>query len=73
MTTTIDDEAFTPEQAGQFLGGVGDPVPPSLLAKWRCSGTGPEFIKVGRRVRYSVAALESWKRAQTRRGTRDAS
>ncbi|WP_341871910.1 helix-turn-helix domain-containing protein [Holophaga foetida] len=30
------------------------------LAEWRCSGTGPRFIKVGRLVRYSQEALDAW-------------
>ena len=40
--------------AAQYLG-VGE----STLEKWRCSGSGPQFERVGTRiVVYSVAALE---------------
>jgi len=43
----------TPE-AAQYLG-VGE----STLEKWRCSGSGPQFERVGARiVVYSVPALE---------------
>ncbi len=30
------------------------------LEKWRGEGTGPPFLKLGRRVLYSVADLEEW-------------
>lgn len=45
----------TPD-AAQYLG-VGE----STLEKWRCTGEGPVFERVGNRiVVYSVAALESF-------------
>lgn len=33
------------------------------LARWRCDGTGPRFIKLGNRVRYSPVAIAEWERA----------
>lgn len=33
------------------------------LARWRCEGNGPRFIKLGNRVRYSPAALAEWEQA----------
>jgi len=30
------------------------------LARWRIDGYGPPFKKIGRRVIYDVAELESW-------------
>lgn len=41
----------------------------SYLAKARMNGTGPEFIKLGRSVRYSRSALETYKLSQTRFST----
>lgn len=35
------------------------------LAEWRCKGTGPRFVKVGNRVRYTLASLTSWIEART--------
>ena len=35
------------------------------LAEWRCKGTGPRFIKLGNRVRYSLAALAEYTEAHT--------
>ena len=39
------------------------------LRKWRCVGGGPEFIKVGRLVRYQRSGLDNFVRARTRSST----
>jgi hypothetical protein len=44
------------------------------LARWRCEGKGPEFMKPGgnakqARVRYRLSAVEAWERAQTFQNT----
>ncbi len=39
------------------------------LEKWRGEGTGPPFLKLGRRVLYSVADLEEWLRSRRRYST----
>ena len=39
------------------------------LEKWRVEGNGPPFLKLGRRVLYSVADLEAWIRSHRRRST----
>ena len=44
-------------------------VSESFLAKARMRGTGPAFIQIGRAVRYSRAALETYKSLQTRIST----
>jgi len=42
----------------------------STLEKWRCTGTGPKFIKLGlRRVGYLKTDLEEWIAARPRRGS----
>jgi hypothetical protein len=41
------------------------------LNKWRLSGKGPAFIYVGRRVRYTRAALIAFIAASTRQSTSD--
>jgi hypothetical protein len=41
------------------------------LRKWRCVGGGPEFVKVGRLVRYQRSGLERFVRTRTRRSTSD--
>jgi predicted DNA-binding transcriptional regulator AlpA len=44
-------------------------VSTSWLAKARMRGDGPPFIKVGRSIRYSEAALIQWMKGQQRLST----
>ena len=39
------------------------------LEKWRTTGGGPLFVKLGRRVAYRIADLDSWVAAQVRSST----
>jgi hypothetical protein len=39
------------------------------MERWRMTGQGPRFIRVGRQVGYTPEALEDYKRKQTRRHT----
>ena len=56
MTSTFQIGTFlTPKEAAELL-----KVSVSWLAKARSRGDGPPFIKIGRCVRYSAAALEEW-------------
>lgn len=41
----------------------------SQLNKLRLTGDGPEFIKLGRSVRYEIEALERWIASRRRRST----
>jgi Helix-turn-helix domain len=41
----------------------------SFLAKKRCSGGGPRFCKIGRRVLYDIADLEEFAERGKRRST----
>ena len=41
----------------------------SFLAKARMTGTGPEFVKLGRAIRYRQSALNAYKAARTRSST----
>lgn len=46
---------------------------PSTLAKLRCTGGGPEYIKLGRAVAYAESALRAWLAGHpTRRNTSEA-
>ena len=60
----LTDRLLTPLEAAQYLNCSG-----SFLAKQRMRGTGPEFIRIGRAVRYSRSALDAWKAANTRVST----
>jgi len=42
------------------------------LAKMRCSGTGPAFMKLGRAIRYAEADLQAWLASRRRTSTWEA-
>jgi predicted DNA-binding transcriptional regulator AlpA len=58
------DRSLTVKEAAAFL-----QVSESWLNKARVYGCGPRFIKMGRSVRYSLQALEEFKRANARGST----
>lgn len=43
----------------------------NTLAKWRLSGSGPAYVKVGARVMYEEAAVDAWLASRVRRSTSD--
>ena len=45
--------AFTTREAAVYLG-----LAVSTLNKWRCYGTGPKYLKLGRAVRYTKDELD---------------
>ena len=60
-TTYLDTRA-----AAAHLG-----LSPRTLDRYRVSGEGPEFYKLGTRVRYRLADLEAWAESRRRRSTSD--
>jgi hypothetical protein len=60
----VDDPLFTTVEGSKYLN-----CSPSFLAKERMKGSGPEFIRMGRAIRYSRSALEAYKAANTRVST----
>ncbi len=46
----------TPEDVARFLNNI----PVKTLAQWRSKGTGPQYRKVGRHVRYDWADVHAW-------------
>ncbi|MFY9820033.1 MAG: helix-turn-helix domain-containing protein [Thermoanaerobaculia bacterium] len=59
-------EVSTTEEAARFLR-----LQPQTLEAWRLRGTGPAFVKLGRRVVYRRAALERFMAEQERNSTSD--
>lgn len=51
----------TPDQLAAWLG-----VDPKTLETWRYAGGGPPWFKMGRTIRYRVAAVAGWIEAQER-------
>jgi hypothetical protein len=61
---TLDDPLLSPgETASALL------TNERTLERWRMTGAGPAYVKVGRRVAYRRSALDGWLRGQTRRHT----
>lgn len=46
---------LTPEDLSTML-----QMPERTLDDWRYRGLGPNFIRVGKRIRYRPAAVEAW-------------
>jgi predicted DNA-binding transcriptional regulator AlpA len=44
-------------------------VPERTIERWRKTGTGPRFVKLGRRVAYRACDLEAFVAAQVRTHT----
>ncbi len=53
-------------EAARLLG-----ISPRTLEKYRCHGSGPTFRKLGGRVVYAIADLESWAGQAACRSTSD--
>lgn len=65
-----DDLAvLTTEQAAPA---IHPELSPRTLERWRMNGQGPAFVKIGRRVGYTVQAIRRFKLAQTRQHTQQA-
>ena len=49
------DRFFTPKQLAAYLGSS-----VSALSQYRAQGTGPEYYKIGRAVRYRLSEVNEW-------------
>ncbi len=47
-------------------------VKPATLEKWRITGRGPAYVKVGRSVKYDPAELKAWIESRTVNSTSEA-
>lgn len=63
-----EERLVIPEVIANHLG-----VSSGQLAQMRYLGTGPEFIKIGSRVRYKMSAVVAWLDGQSRTQTGAAS
>lgn len=55
-----DDRLLTPQETAEFLA-----TTTGVLAVWRSRGDGPQFVKLGRAVRYRWSVLSKWVDAHT--------
>lgn len=42
------------------------------LENWRCLGEGPEFVRLGRVIRYRLSSLDAWLQSRTFANTGEA-
>lgn len=56
----MSNRKLNTEEAATFLG-----VKPNTLEVWRCQKRGPKYSKIGRRVLYDLADLESYFTSQS--------
>jgi len=54
-----DDPLFDEVGAGKYLGGEDSPVSPRSMQRWRLEDTGPEYVKIGKLIRYQKSALDA--------------
>jgi len=63
------DRLYDELGAGVYLAGEANPVSPRTLQRWRMTGEGPAYVKLGRMVRYEQSALDAFKSANRRKST----
>jgi predicted DNA-binding transcriptional regulator AlpA len=59
-----DDELIPASRLSAFI-----PIAAQTLARWRCEGQGPAFVKIGRRVAYRAGDVRAWLRQRVRSNT----
>ena len=64
-THTHTPLVLSPRDAGRILNGT----PERTLERWRATGRGPKFVKLGRRVAYRLVDLEAFVAAGVRSHT----
>lgn len=60
-----DEDQLTPQLAAIFLGGSNKPLALNTLALWRQKRVGPQFVKVGKSIRYPVSGLKEFVASMT--------
>lgn len=58
------NERLSPTEAAAYLG-----VAHFTLAKWRMTGIGPPFLRIGHRIAYRIDDLDSWIVANSERAS----
>lgn len=66
LNSELKRRRLRPAEAAEYAG-----LSASTLAKHRCRGTGPAFIKAGRVVLYEVLDIDNWLSGRRRLSTSD--
>jgi len=64
----VPSPMLDPTSAGSYLGGQENPISVLTLADWRTKGIGPDYVKVGRLIRYRQVDLDTWIETHVKRG-----
>lgn len=64
----VPSPMLDPTSAGVYIGGQENPISVLTLADWRTKGIGPDYVKVGRLIRYRQADLDVWIETRVKRG-----
>jgi excisionase family DNA binding protein len=64
LTKDVVPMHLTTKEAARLMG-----FHPTTLAKWRVSGKGPPYLKIGRSIRYEYTVVEQWMRERTHKNT----
>jgi excisionase family DNA binding protein len=68
MRSEMPTRKLSVQEAARFLG-----LSVSTLNKMRLDGSGPPFLKLGRRVLYDIQTLDAWATERTRKSTSQSS
>ena len=60
---------MTETSAASYLAGKEKPLSVKTVQRWRLDGKGPQFLKIGRLVRYAQEDLDKYLAGQVRRST----
>ena len=63
-STALLDSLITPATLAERL-----EVAVRTLSEWRINGSGPQYIRLGKSVRYSPEAVDNWLLSQVHTGT----
>lgn len=64
----VPSPMLDPTSTGIHIGGQENPISVLTLADWRTKGIGPDYVKVGRLIRYRQADLDAWIETRVKRG-----
>lgn len=65
------DPLYTENQAALFLGNKEEPFAVRTLQRWRLTGNGPVYLKIGKSVRYRHSDLSDYLNSCVRTSTTD--
>jgi len=59
--TSVSDEWMDAPAFCSYVGGIKE----QTAALWRCTGRGPLFTRVGRKIRYRKSVVDAWLESRT--------